>query len=509
MPDEIELKFTLQPGELRRVLAQPWLETLAEAPVTHQTIISTYYDTHKCLLRDKGISLRVRRIGNKRYQTIKASESSALFARKEWEMEISGDSPDYARMQDTALQPLLNKTLQRMLKPVFETRVRREAVLIQTNDGEVEVAVDRGKIKCGEASRPISEVELELKAGNPRAVYKTAARLARNLPLRYGEKTKPERGYALLKGRYDKPTRSEPIILERLADAASTFQVIGLSCLLQVARNEAVVCRGDREGIHQMRVGLRRLRAAIAIFKNMLQDHQSKAIKVELKWLTEQLAPARDYDVFLEQSDEEQNSRPPRAQAEAFRHILLQKRTAGFAKAKNAVSSERYRRLILRTALWLADGNWCRNQDGAMRRTRPAKALARKILNTRTRKIVKKINRVEKLDALHQHKLRIAIKKLRYATEFFDSLFERDQKGRKAFKKALEKLQTAMGTLNDIRVHERLAHTAVHEQAGAIGRTAALAVDVLEGQDRKKIGPLLKVTKRAGSHLAKLEPSWN
>ena len=86
------------------------------------------------------------------------------------------------------------------------------------------------------------------------------------------------------------------------------------------------------------------------------------------------------------------------------------------------------------------------------RRARPAKDLAREALSKRTKKIVNKIEKLEKLDAAHRHKLRIAIKKLRYAMEFFDTLFAVRKKERKALSKVLEKLQTAMGKLNDIRV---------------------------------------------------------
>ena len=509
MPDEIELKLGLPPKEFRRLKALPWLRALAENPSTKRTLVSIYYDTKKCTLRDQGVSLRVRCVGERRLQTIKASGAGAPFARKEWEMEISGDQPDFGCMRGTALEPLLSKTLKRNLKPVFETHVGRTTWLIRMEDSEVELAMDHGTIKCAGLSRPISEVELELKRGDPSALCKIAARLSQALPVRYGVKTKPERGYALLEGRYDKPAWSEAVVLKRGTDTGAAFQAIGLSCLRHLASNEDAVRKRDGEGIHQMRVGLRRLRAAISIFKGILQDRQSETIKAELKWLTEQLAPARDYDVFLEDSVASKSQSQP-GQMAALHAVLLQQRDIGFAKARDAVASERYRRLVLGAALWLASGNWSRYQDSGRRRrrARSAKDMAREILTKRTKKIVKKIKVLKTLDAAHRHKLRIAIKKLRYATEFFDTLFPANKKERKALSKALEKLQSAMGKLNDIRVHESLVNDIVCQATIAKHRETSLAVDLVKKKDQKSIKPLLAAAAKAGGRLARLKPFW-
>lgn len=511
MPEEIELKLGLSPKDLRRLQALAWLRPFAERPATQKLLVSIYYDTKTCTLRDRGVSLRVRCIGEMRLQTIKALGSGASFAREEWEMQIAGDKPDFACMQGTALEPLLNKTLRRNLKPVFETHVQRTTLPVRMGRSEVEIAMDHGAIKCAGLSRPISEAELELKAGDPSTLCKIAKRLSQDLPVRYGAKTKPERGYALLEGKYDKPVWSEAIVLKRGTDTAVAFQVIGLSCLRHLASNEDAVRKRDGEGIHQMRVGLRRLRAAISIFKDMLQDHQSQHIKAELKWLTEQLAPARDYDVFLGDSVEPmREAQPQHGQLAALHSALLKERAAGFTMARDAVVSERYRRLTLRTALWLADGDWCRYRDSVRRcrRARPAKDLAREALSKRTKKIVNKIEKLEKLDAAHRHKLRIAIKKLRYAMEFFDTLFAVRKKERKALSKVLEKLQTAMGKLNDIRVHEGLENKIRRVRGTARGRQASRAADLVRGRERRNVKPLLAEAAKAGAHLARLKPFW-
>src|SRR5262245_50760916 len=89
------------------------------------TLVSVYFDTDKLKLRNKGLSLRVRRIGRRHIQTIKreSGEGAALFTRDEWEHQIGGGQPDLDVAQDGG--HVFGKKVRRGLKPIFETRVRR------------------------------------------------------------------------------------------------------------------------------------------------------------------------------------------------------------------------------------------------------------------------------------------------------------------------------------------------------------------------------------------------
>jgi len=69
--------------------------------------------------------------------------------------------------------------------------------------------------------------------------------------------------------------------------------------LNQIVNNHGALTKGDPEGVHQMRVGLRRLRAAMSLFAALLGDRQTAAIKNELKWLAGELGPARELDVLV------------------------------------------------------------------------------------------------------------------------------------------------------------------------------------------------------------------
>src|SRR5205814_5594940 len=115
--------------------------------------------------------------------------------------------------------------------------------------------------------------------------------------------------------------------------------------------------------VHQMRVGLRRLRAAISVFKEILADPQTETIKSGLKWLTEQLGPARDLHVLVEEGlaplEAEQ---PKKRELQLLRSDLEHRREEGVEKAKAAVESARYRKLVTEVALWLTAGTWSRNE---------------------------------------------------------------------------------------------------------------------------------------------------
>ena len=187
MPDEIELKLSVPRAALRRVAELSWLRELASEPPKREKLVSVYFDSRKFKLRENGVSLRVRHIGRKRIQTIKASGGAArAFGREEWEREISGDKPKLGLAEDTPLEPLATKKLKRRLKPIFETKVDRVTMPIDAGDCQLELAIDRGRIRADGKTEPISEIELELKRGRPGGAceYRPAHRRIRSRRIR-------------------------------------------------------------------------------------------------------------------------------------------------------------------------------------------------------------------------------------------------------------------------------------------------------------------------------------
>jgi inorganic triphosphatase YgiF len=166
------------------------------------------------------------------------------------------------------------------LKPIFETRVHRTTVPLRKNGSRIEVVFDEGKIHAGQKSAQINEVELELKRGKALDLFKTARLIGKHVPIKLALRTKSERGYDLTSDNAALSSRAERIELQRNTSTAEAFRIMGRSVLRHVVANAAAVQTADPEGVHQMRVGLRRLRTLIWLFKELLGAEQTERIKV-------------------------------------------------------------------------------------------------------------------------------------------------------------------------------------------------------------------------------------
>src|SRR5258708_3731734 len=157
---------------------------------------STYYDRMTDTRRRSGLSLRVRRTGQRYVQTVKAAGIAAggIFARWEWEQDIADGQP----VLDEAGPPLeaLLASADR-LEAAFRVDVARRTALLERSGGSIELVLDRGRIHASGQAEPICEIELELKAGEPAALFATAREIDAIVPLRLGVLTKSERGYRL------------------------------------------------------------------------------------------------------------------------------------------------------------------------------------------------------------------------------------------------------------------------------------------------------------------------
>jgi CHAD domain-containing protein len=312
-------------------------------------------------------------------------------------------------------------------------------------------------------------------------------------------------GYALAEGTLADAISARPVQVDPALTIADAFMTIGVECLRHVTCNEIAVRCSDPEGIHQMRAGLRRLRAASSLFEEMLHDRETHRIKRGLVWLTEQLGPARDYEVMLSESiDPLQGKQPDRPDLRLLQSDFKGERDRGYAIAKAAVANPRYRHLILDTAFWLLDGEWQRNHDAlrAALRERPVSAFVRDELKRRGRKIAKRVRRLEALDARRRHKLRIAVKKTRYACEFFEVPIVRDvgKKRARKFDRSLKDLQGSLGKLNDMAVHARLASEFAQSSKAS---QRAFALGYLVGQESAASRRLLTDATQAGKRMQK------
>jgi inorganic triphosphatase YgiF len=359
----------------------------------------------------------------------------------------------------------------------------------------------------------LSEVELELKAGGEAMLFPLARDLVKAVPAQLVLRSKAEQGYQLIDQKMGSPVKAAPIMLTSGMGARDAFRVIGFGCLKQVVDNEPALSRGDLEGVHQMRVGLRRLRAAMSLFKQLVHDQATDAIKEELKWLTGELASARELDVLI--GDVLAPARKRNARKRAFVGLsreLEEKRKAALSRAKVAVDSGRFRRLTLEVVAWLETGDWNDPKDDLIKELGDVTVedFAAAEMERRWQKFRKRGKKLSELNPQRRHKLRIQGKKLRYAAEFFAEVFpqKRETKRRKTFSAAMKRLQDCLGDLNDIAVHEKII--SAPEGAGSHhgGNQRSFAAGLLTASEDARIDPAKSHAVNAFEELANLKAFW-
>ncbi|HWM31268.1 MAG TPA: CHAD domain-containing protein [Methyloceanibacter sp.] len=494
---EVELKLEFDPADAGRIEAHP---ALAASPPEKQALISIYYDTGDGALRRAGVYLRVRDNGTRYVQTIKAAKSDAeLLERYEWEREVPGREPDLDAAEGTALAPLLTPEVRESLRPLFVSRIRRTIHRLEQGGAEIEMAIDEGEIVSSTRQCAVSEVELELKRGEPAALFRLARILAETLPLRLAVKTKAERGFELLEGGAQAVEKAASVDIHLEMPSAEAFRAIARNCLRQIIANEPAMCASNAEALHQMRIGLRRLRAAISLFADMVADAALDRIKAELQWITKELGPARDLDVFaVEVLQPLQEAHPEDADVAETHRNFAERRAEAYAQAAGSIRSDRFRAALLDLAEWTEIGPWT-HEDGAERealRVRPAAEHARKALRRLRKQIRHQGSDLDELSVSQLHRLRIRAKRLRYATEFFAATFP----GAKAAKRrekslaALKDLQDALGSLNDLAMRQTL----IGEETAGHAR----------GDYEANVDRLLASAEKAYKKFSRAKPFW-
>jgi len=520
-PREIEIKFELPESDLGRLTRGPFMRAASSASRrSAKNLVSVYFDTPKQMLRKRGLSLRVRRIDRRFVQTVKqnGTQSDGLFARGEWESPIAGNEPDLDAARGTALEPLIGRKLRRQLRPLFETRVHRQVYPITRGDSEIEITVDRGNIKAADQTAPLSEVELELKQGDTAALFAVARTLAEESSARLAIRSKAERGYALIEGETARAVKAGPVDLAPDIDQQTAFQIIARTCLHQLLANEAALQSDTANAVHEMRVAIRRMRAAISLFSQMLAGQQTEAMKSKLKWIAKQLGPARELDVFVERVVKRvEADGSAGAGLQSVSRNIRSRRQSAFGGVETAVASAHYRDIVLDASEWIEAGDWTQNTDDFARalRERPIAAAAVEELRRRSRKIRKKGAHLAELDQRRRHKLRVSVKKLRYAADFLAGAFpgKKSTRRREKFIAKLKNMQDALGDLNDILVHEGISKGIV-EDSGHNGRpragriNMAFAAGRLSGREEERFPTVMRDAEHAFEVFVKAKPFW-
>ena len=274
-------------------------------------------------------------------------------------------------------------------------------------------------------------------------------------------------------------------------DAAMTsrdaLRALIAGSLDQLRTNSArLVARGDAASLHQMRVALRRLRSALSAFKRLLPRDALEPRLADIRWLSRALGGARDWDVF-EASILQPALAEHRAQAGllAVRGAATRLAARERSRARRAAASRRCERMLLRLDAF-ADRDW-----RALRA--PALPIARQVLERQWGRVRRRGRGLARLDAAELHRLRIAVKRLRYTALAFAPLFA--ARRTRAILGAAEEMQDALGGLNDCATATRLASKARATLSGVKTRQA-----------RELLDERIDATRREHQHA--LRPAW-
>lgn len=499
-PLEIELKLALPPDQ--QAAFHKLMARRRRQPVKH-SLVTRYFDTADGVLSAQGIALRLRKSGRCWVQTLKTEgeRQGGLSQRIEHEMAVSGACLDWSRFP-AAARAWVPEAVRAQLLPVFETHFTRTAWQLGGAGGaRIEVALDVGEIRAGKRRQPICEIELELKAGTPEALFALAYDWALTLDCLPLDTSKAERGVRLALQHPDSPVRFAHAALSPDMQAEEGCMQIVQACLTQFQANLPGVMAGrNSEFLHQSRVALRRLRVALRLFRTLCAPPDT--LRADLRAIAAALGPARDWDVLCDEI------LPPIAPHFAD-DVVWQAGYAALEEKRASVHSTLRDTLRqLRPGAWLLAFNlWLRQferQSQARIATTPVRGSlrprpsrlqqwARKKLAQQHRQLIRHAPGWVTDTPARQHAFRVDIKRQRYAVEFFQALF--DHAEQKQYLSAIQALQAGLGEITDIRMASRLL-TETSDEWGAMrpfvlgwlaARAAGDAPGGIDGQLKKFI----------------------
>jgi CHAD domain-containing protein len=237
-------------------------------------------------------------------------------------------------------------------------------------------------------------------------------------------------------------------------DCAAAFQKMALDAVSAIKAHHAGACGGDAEAVHQIRVAITRLRAAVAFFAPIVADAEWLRLKRQIAWLNGPLGNARDSDVVLEYVRRKQY----RAWAQAMIGDPFEQRQArDHRRLVRCLRSARTQRLIAAMARWARQGAWLK----AYKQRKDAEALPSYCAGELHRwhaRLVRKGKRLDDLGAERRHRLRIQAKRFRYMMEALTETVPLWSRGKcRHLHRPAKRLQRALGDMRDL---ERLSDLA-------------------------------------------------
>jgi triphosphatase len=489
---ETELKLTTSPAHLHKISAQRLLQDFAtQEPSTHR-LVSHYFDTPDSALSRRGLTLRVREDAQHSTQTLKdlhdGAATGGTLQRGEWETPVPSATPDVrGLLKANHLPRKVSKTLRRAsragtLAERFTVEAERTTWTLDVDGATIEMALDAGTLHANGAHSTFSEIELERKSGKKAALYKAAHQLAHHIPVQLSFVTKAERGFALL-GDGPRPRKASAIAFPRGASVEQGMRRILAGCLTHAQANaQGFLDSDDPEYLHQLRVGMRRFKSALKLFRDLVALPPD--LQRQLDDLSTLLGAARDADVLLLTT----SPHIARAGRHAdFLQPLLARAQAHAsdkrAAARLAVHSTHHAQMMIDLFAWVDGKGWRKEMARTVRARlrKPLSGFARQAVIDAHAVVARRVRKVRKLgghESASLHRLRIGCKQARYAVEFFEGIERPDQARR--YIKQLSAVQEALGKLNDAHVAQTTLAVLTQDQP-ALAPQAGVVAAYLNG----------------------------
>lgn len=256
----------------------------------------------------------------------------------------------------------------------------------------------------------------------------------------------------------------KPIPLTPEMSVAEALRVILLHDFEVMLKHRDAAYQGtDIEGVHQMRVAVRRMRSVLSLYRNSLDRDQAKAWRDEMRWLAGRLGHARDLDVFISEGLADTSGKLPVRGETKLRELALARREAVYRDdVRPMLDSARYQSFCQDFPVWVEQTLHQEQSPDAKRNRRLSASIldsARKLLDKQERRVLDAGSSIARDDAPAMHQLRIECKKLRYAAEFFRPLF----RGMDKFIARMKGLQDILGVMNDLALTETLLESLTGE----------------------------------------------
>jgi inorganic triphosphatase YgiF len=523
---ELELKLAGPPDSLRKLIRLPAIKNRHVGATRTSNLVTAYCDSADHALSARNIAWRIRQSGRHFIHTLKmrgGSAQGALSSAREIALHRPNGTPDRAILDDPSFadDPDLLADLAAIFdRPdfgvIFETHIRRTTYRLALSETAVELAIDLGEIRAGARTCPITEAEFELIAGrDPSLLYDLALASVDQLGLRLEPESKAERGFRLTKNLALTVRKPTPLILAKDAHVDEALRASLAGALRQLLINGKVFEETQApEAVHQMRVALRRARAAFALFKDLISDDQTDTIKSRLKVLADAMGDCRDLDVFLtevlpaiaeqfaaETSPEERIDFDPLVKA------AERARTAARIQADKVVRAKDYTKLVLDIDRYITTRAWRRGPSvdfGLL--DSPITPFARMALDVRRKRAGRSAKDLADLLGDDRHRVRIELKKLRYGGAFFESLFP--HKGTKTYLTALSELQDMLGAINDAYVANGLVRRLIAAEPAQSRAEIAFVGGVIVGFNAEHSSRAWDRLVRKWPSFERLHPFW-